>query len=176
MIVKKFSNQDINTRVEWINNPAINNSMYFELPATIEKTLIWYESNLNNNKRKDFSFFNEGDLVAMGGLTSIDKLSNHAELYVMVNPENHGQGWGKKSTQWLLFYGFNYLKLNKIYLFTDGENVSGYSLYEAIGMINEGTMRQHKFKDESLRDRRIYSILATEWQLLDYVEAFRYAT
>ena len=39
MIVKDFSAEDINTRVEWINNPAINKSMYFELPATIEKTI-----------------------------------------------------------------------------------------------------------------------------------------
>ncbi len=176
MIAKDFSAQDIDTRVEWINNPAINNSMYFELPATVEKTLKWFESNINNDNRKDFSFFNEDILVAMGGLVSIDHTSKHAELYVMVNPESHGQGWGKKSTQWLLFYGFTYLNLNKVYLFTDGENVSGYSLYESIGMTNEGTMRQHKFKNGSLEDRRIYSILATEWKTLDYIEAFKYAT
>lgn len=170
MIIKDFSAEDINTRVEWINNPAINKSMYFELPATIEKTIKWYESNIGNAKRKDISFFNESSLVAMGGLVSIDDKAHHAELYIMVNPESHGEGWGKKSTLWLLDHGFNKLKLNKIYLFTDDSNVGGYSLYEAVGMMHEGSMRQHKFKDGDFRDRVIYSMLASEWEAKGYIE------
>lgn len=174
MLVKNFSDADITTRVSWINDSSINTSMYFHLPATIEQTQKWYQSNKTKTNRKDFTFFTDNNIVAMGGLVSIDTESNHAELYIMVNPNLHGQGWGKKSTKWLLFYAFEYLKLNKVYLFTDGANVSGYHLYESIGMIYEGTMRQHKLKNKELRDRRIYSILNEEWKLIDYKEDFVY--
>lgn len=174
MRVKNFSAEDIKTRVSWINNSSINTSMYFDLPATIEQTQKWHESNKTKTNRQDFTFFKGNEIVAMGGLVSIDKQASHAELYIMVNPNLHGQGWGKKSTKWLLFYGFEYLKLNKVYLFTDGANVSGYRLYESIGMVYEGTMRQHKLKNGELKDRRIYSILSEEWELLNYAEDFKY--
>lgn len=174
MLVKIFSAEDIKTRVSWINASSINTSMYFHLPATIEQTQKWYESNKNKKNRKDFTFFTDNKIVSMGGLVSIDTDASHAELYIMVNPNLHGQGWGKKSTKWLLFYAFEYLKLNKVYLFTDSANVNGYRLYESIGMVYEGTMRQHKLKNQELRDRRIYSILKEEWSLVDYKEDFVY--
>lgn len=174
MLVKHLSDKDIQTRVSWINNSNINTSMYFDLPATIEQTQKWYESNKNKKNRQDFTFFEVDNIVAMGGLVSIDREANHAELYIMVNPDLHGQGWGKKSTKWLLFYAFEHLKLNKVYLFTDSANVSGYHLYESIGMVYEGTMRQHKIKNQELKDRRIYSILSQEWSLIDYKEDFEY--
>lgn len=174
MIVRNFSLQDISVRVNWINNPLINNTMYFELPASVEKTEHWYHTNQNSSNRKDVSFFNNEQLVAMGGLVSIDVMAHHAELYIMVDPTQHGQGWGKKATRWLLLFGFKHLNLNKIYLYTDEINAGGYSLYESVGMTYEGTMRQHKYKNGQLRDRRIYSMLAEEWEQLNSVEEFHY--
>lgn len=174
MLVKNFSAKDIHTRVFWINDSNINTSMYFDLPVTIEQTQKWYESNKTKTNRQDFTFFAGDKTIAMGGLVSINTEVNHAELYIMVNPKLHGQGWGKKATKWILFYAFEHLNLNKVYLFTDGANVSGYRLYESIGMVYEGTMRQHKLKNQELKDRRIYSILNEEWILIDYKEDFKY--
>ena len=91
MLVKNFSDADITTRVSWINDSSINTSMYFHLPATIEQTQKWYQSNKTKTNRKDFTFFTDNNIVAMGGLVSIDTESNHAELYIMVNPDLHGQ-------------------------------------------------------------------------------------
>lgn len=36
--VKKFEKEHIETRVEWINDKRINATMFFNLPATVEKT------------------------------------------------------------------------------------------------------------------------------------------
>lgn len=39
---KLFSELDIQTRVDWINDLRINQNMSFDIPATYDKTLIWY--------------------------------------------------------------------------------------------------------------------------------------
>src|SRR5690606_10376306 len=106
-----LSKTDLQTRVDWINNPKINSSMFFETPASLEKTSNWFLANLRNKNRVDFSFFDEtGDLVAMGGFTGIDFVNSHAEFYVMVNPDLQGQGFGKRVSKWMFNYAF--LKFN----------------------------------------------------------------
>jgi len=66
---KYFGEDDIYESVDWINTERINKTMFFDLPATIEKTKTWFKNNIGNTKRVDFTFFdNEKNIIAMGGL------------------------------------------------------------------------------------------------------------
>lgn len=164
IIPKRFSEKDINERVEWINNPAINKNMYFDLPASIENTERWYKGNIGNAKRIDFSFYDSyGITVAMGGFTSIDSAHNNAEFYVMVNPIMHGRGIGKQVSKWMYNYAFSILNLNKIYLYTNDDNISAYKIYEDTGFQLEGVLRDHKWKNGKYQNRRFYGLLKSEW-------------
>ena len=147
IIPRRFSKQEIQERVNWINDPKINRTMYFDLPATIENTTEWYEKNIGNTNRIDFSFFDSNEnVIAMGGFTKIDKVHNHAEFYIMVNPTLHGKGYGKEVSKWIFNYGFSILKLHKIYLYTDDDNKAAYKIYEDAGFLLEGVLREHKWK------------------------------
>lgn len=174
MKVKSFSRADIETRVNWINNPLIHSSMSFQLPATVAKTNEWFDSISIDKSRYDFSFFDNDFLVAMGGLTKINYHARHSELYIFVNPDFQNKGWGKLCSQWLLNFAFSELKLNLVYLYSDGAHSSGHSLFESLDFCHEGTLRQRKFVNGSFRDRRIYSMLSEEWILIDYKEDFEY--
>jgi len=115
IIPKRFSEKDIVTRVNWINNPSISGTMFFDLPATAERTEKWFISNIANEKRIDFTFVDQYDnTLAMGGLTDISKEHRNAEFYVMVNPDKHGNGIGKEVSKWMCNYAFSVLKFNKI--------------------------------------------------------------
>jgi len=161
---REFSFEDIPTKVNWMNNPIINNSMFFELPATISKTETWFK-NKNNNTRVDFSFLNEQqEIVGMGGFTNIDKINSNAEYYIMVNPNLHGQGFGKKISLWMFNYAFLKLNLNKIYLYTNDDNVAANKIYENSGFKLEGILREHKFKKGNFLNRRFYGLLKSEWK------------
>lgn len=162
---RRFSDEDIITRVQWINDPRINNSMFFELPASVEKTKKWFKTLQHNTGRIDFSFLNiHGDLIAMGGLTGITKEHKNAEFYIMVNPEMHGQGIGKKVSIWIYNYAFSVLDLHKLYLYTNDDNVSAYSIYEKSGFKLEGVLREHKWKNGFFQNRRFYGLLKSEWE------------
>ncbi|WP_299581800.1 GNAT family protein [uncultured Sunxiuqinia sp.] len=159
-----FASSDINDRVEWINNPKVNQTMFFELPATIEKTARWYKDK-DNRTRVDFTFADEqGAIVGMGGFTQIDRGHKHAEFYIMIAPLLHGRGLGKRIANWMYNYAFLEIKLNKIYLYTNDDNVAAYSIYEKAGFKLEGILREHKCKDGMLLNRRFYGLLRSEWE------------
>lgn len=164
IIPKKFSDKDIVNRVQWINNSRINQTMFFDLPATVENTQKWYDAIQNSKNRIDFSFYNEeGLVIAMGGFTGINFLHKNAEFYVMVNPELQGQGIGKHVSFWMYNYAFSNLNLHKIYLYTNDDNVAAYSIYEKAGFTLEGILREHKWKNGKFQNRRYYGLLISEW-------------
>ena len=168
---RPFSETDVATRVAWINDERIHLSMFFDLPATVANTLKWYESNIGNRSRADLTFAGEnGQIVAMGGFTGIDAIHSNAEFYVMVNPDLHGKGFGKSISKWLFNYAFLNYHLNKIYLYTNDDNVMAYKIYEDCSFKLEGVLRKHKFKNAEFQNRRFYGLLREEWQQLDWAE------
>lgn len=159
---------DIPIRVSWINDLRINENMSFELPATIEKTLIWYKKNLNNSSRIDLTVLEDDTIVSMGGYTTINKVNSNAEFYIMVNPEMFGLGFGSKVSMWLFNYAFVELKLNKIYLYTNENNIAAYKIYEKYGFKREGILREQKYKDGNYINRLFYGLLKSEWEILTW--------
>lgn len=171
IIPKRFCFKDIETRVEWINDIRINHTMFFDLPASVENTENWYNKNINNKSRIDFSFFdNLENLIAMGGFTSISQEHRNAEFYVMVNPTLQGRGIGNKVSIWMYNYAFSILDLHKIYLYTNDDNVAAYSIYKKAGFLLEGILREHKWKNQKFQNRRFYGLLKSEWKILPWAK------
>ena len=169
-IIRSFELTDISTRVDWINNPIINKTMFFELPATIEKTSNWYEMIKNNPNRMDITVIDVSDntLCAMGGFNIINRKNSNAEFYLMVNPHLIGKGLGIKVTIWLNNYAFHALNLHKIYLFTDISNIAGNRLYEKCGYKLEGILKEHIYKSNKFYDLRQYGLLKSEWECMPW--------
>jgi diamine N-acetyltransferase len=167
--VKRFSKNEVELRVNWVNNSKINKQMTFELPATIQKTLLWCKTLKNRDNRVDFSFFNEKGLcVGMAGLVSICNKDKNAEFYVMINPDCHRKGYGKQVSEWLFNYGFSVLNLHKIYLYTNDDNIAAYKIYESYNFKLEGILREHKSREGAFLNRRFYGLLKSEWQDLNW--------
>ena len=166
MFIRKLQESDLRDRVMWMNNSSVYPSMGITPPISLENTMNWYRSNLNNNKRMDCVFVDEkGDSLAMAGLTGIDYGCRKAELYLFVNPNRQRQGIGKKAAYLLCKYGFNVLHLNKVFLFTNASNIGAQKAYEAVGFKLEGTHRAERVADGKYEDRLYYGLLADE---LDY--------
>lgn len=168
---KRFSEEDILIRVNWINNPLVNQTMFFDLPASIDSTKKWFRVNIGNKNRIDFTFVDiHGVCIAMGGFTNITIDHRNAEFYVLVDPSKHGQGIGKYVSRWMYNYAFSVLNLNKIYLYTNDDNVAAYRIYEKLGFQLEGLLREHKWKNGKFQNRRFYGFLRSEWELTEWKE------
>lgn len=146
MIVRCLQERDLSVRVEWMNNPKVYGSMHYEVPVLLENTIKWYEKNIGNKGRADMVFEENGEVLAMGGLTGINRDVNKAELYIFVNPNLQRGGVGTKATKLLCKYGFEQLGLNKIYLETNEDNWAARRVYEKCGFQLEGVHRA-EYKD-----------------------------
>ena len=164
MIVRRLEESDLQLRVSWMNNKKVYSSMHFDIPVIMENTIKWYHNNKGNDKRVDLAFEENGEIVAFGGLTSIDRDVNKAELYIFVNPNAQKSGIGTKATMLLCHYGFEELGLNKIYLETNEDNMAARCVYEKCGFILEGTHREeYKTSDGFMLSRMYYGLLKRDF-------------
>lgn len=146
-----------------MNNPKIYSNMHFDLPVSLEKTERWFENNQKNNLRSDVCFVEKGEIVAFGGLTSIDINLKKAELYIFVNPDSHKSGYGTMATGLLCEYGFKELGLHKIYLLTNENNIAAIKVYQKCGFVLEGRHRDEYLSGKKYMDRLYFGLLKTEF-------------
>lgn len=174
MIIRPLKEEDLPCRVEWMNNPAVYSSMHYPVPVTLDKTGVWFSNVKENPKRCDMVFEDDdGNLVAMGGLTSIEGEAKKGELYIFVNPDRQKEGIGSKATRLLCQYGFEDLNLHKIYLFTNASNTGARKLYEKIGFRLEGRHRSEFINKGKFEDRMYYGLLSNEFRMNNPVYEFR---
>lgn len=166
--IRKFEKKDIPLKVEWVNNVANNTFLHYDIPIEIEKTERWYE----NNKRKSdrFDGIIEVDEIPVGliGLLCIDQKNSKAEYYILVgNTDYKGKGIAKKASIQIINYGFFELGLNRIYLYTETENKKAQRLFEAVGFIREGCLKEDILSHGKFVSRYVYSILKRDWNEID---------
>ena len=162
--IRRFERKDIPKKVEWINNPENNSFLHYDIPICVEKTEKWYDSHLGDDDRYDAVIEADGMPVGTIGLLSIDKKNSKAEYYIaMGETEYKGKGVAKSASLLILKYGFEILELNKIYLYTEAENIAAQKLFERVGFIKEGLIRQDILSRGKLADRYAYGYLREDW-------------
>ena len=75
-----------------------------------------------------------------------------------------GRGIAKEASRLILKYGFETLGLNRIYLFTEVENVVAQGLFSRVGFIKEGIIRQDVKRQGIYRDRIIFAITRKDYE------------
>ena len=165
MEIRRLSKEDLETRVAWMNNPAIYESMHFDVPVTMEKTLEWYQGNLGSNKRADFVIENDGEIVAFCGITGVDEKILKAETYLFVSPYLHHCGIGTKAKRLMIDYAFNEMGLNKLFVVTNENNAVSIALQRKYGYQLEGRFREeYVLADGTKMDRLYFGLLKKDWE------------
>ena len=162
--IRKFERIDIPKKVEWINNPENNQFLHYDIPISVEGTEKWFDSHEGETTRFDAVI--EADSVPVGtiGLLEIDRKNSKAEYYIaMGETEYKGKGVAKEASRLILSYGFEELGLNRIYLFTEVENVAAQKLFERVGFAREGVIRQDIVSHGKYVDRIAYGFLREDW-------------
>ncbi|MFP3985297.1 MAG: GNAT family N-acetyltransferase [Candidatus Bathyarchaeia archaeon] len=86
----------------------------------------------------------------------------------VLNRSFWGQGYATETVQGLLEFGFNQLKLHRIFATCDSENIASAHVLEKIGMQREGHFREHKRAKGKWRNSLLYAVLDHEWMNLKH--------
>lgn len=98
-------------------------------------------------------------------LCHIDNKSKVFELRRIV-VEEKSRGIGRETLENLIKYAFEILKLNRFWLDVYSNHTRGIKLYEDLGLVCEGVLRQSYRTDSGYVDQKIYSILSKEYKNL----------
>ena len=162
--VRKFERTDIPNKVKWVNNPENNRFLHYDIPICVEKTERWFDSHLGEDTRYDAVIEADGISVGTIGLLSIDKKYSKAEYYIAMGETAYkGKGVAKEASRLILQYAFEVLGLNRIYLFTETENVAAQRFFERVGFVREGLIRQDIVSHGKTVDRFVYGFLKEDW-------------
>lgn len=162
VILREFEETDIPKKVEWINNPANNQYLHYDLPLEIDKTVSWFR-NKDNSRRVDCVIEYNGIPVGLIGLLQIDRINKKAEYYITIGETDFKhKGIATKATKAILEYAFVDLKLHKVYLTVDAKNENAIRLYEKAGFKQEGYFVGDLFRtrDNGYIDRERYAIIS----------------
>lgn len=163
--IRKFERTDIPKKVEWINNPENNQFLHYDIPITVSGTEQWFKSHEGETTRYDAVI--EADNVPVGtiGLLDIDRKNRKAEYYIAMGETSYkGKGVAKEASKLILEYGFKKLGLNRVYLFTEADNLIAQKLFETVGFVREGRIRQDILSHGKYVDRIAYGILREDWE------------
>lgn len=159
--LREFEEKDIPLKVEWINNPENNKYLHYELPVRVDKTTEWFHKK-DNSKRLDCTIEYEGVPVGIIGLLQIDRANSKAEYYITLGDSSFKKrGIATKATKAIIKYGFQTLKLHKIYLTVDSRNEIAIKLYKKSGFRREGYFVDDLFCDKRSEfiDRERYAVI-----------------
>ncbi|WP_252503863.1 GNAT family N-acetyltransferase [Sporosarcina sp. Marseille-Q4943] len=104
-----------------------------------------------------------GEMIGAGEINIRDFSNRVGEIAYIVNPQYWGKGYATDLAKLLIAYGFNDLKLHRIFATCDPRNIGSSRVLEKVGLIKEGRMRENLLLKDGWRDSLLYSILEHEF-------------
>lgn len=129
-------------------------------------SFIEYINELNRQDRVVWAICHiEDGHIGNASLQDISVINRTAEFAILLGDKRHwGKGLGLLVGKKLLEHGFNKLNLERVYCGTAETNDGMIKLAVALGMVLEGTRRQHLYLEGSRVDVLEYGILRVEFE------------
>jgi RimJ/RimL family protein N-acetyltransferase len=103
-------------------------------------------------------------LIGFGRLALDPHQQRGATMGFALRPEAWGVGYGVEMVRLLLSVGFDDLHLHRVWGARSPLNEASARTMAAVGMVEEGTIREHVLKAGRWRDSVVHAILDREWR------------
>jgi [ribosomal protein S5]-alanine N-acetyltransferase len=104
-----------------------------------------------------------GELVGSIGM-NLNARDNNGELGYWIGVPYWGCGYCTEAAREIVRYGFEVLGLHRIHSNHFGSNSASGRVMQKVGMVREGTRREHYRKWGEYEDRVEYGLLVGEWR------------
>ena len=110
-----------------------------------------------------FSVEFEGERAGEVSLKSVRWFNRKAEIAVFILKEFRGKGLAEKALRLLINHAFNTMNFYRLEAEVVDYNPAAKTLFEKLGFVQEGVLREAKFFNGSYHDIFSYGLLAKEW-------------
>ncbi|MFH1687105.1 MAG: GNAT family protein [bacterium] len=131
---------------------------------TADESVEAYKSRTITDTQQRFAVCRKKDKTPVGIVSffGLNTLNRSAELGLLIDPDEHRQGYGSDALKVLVTYLFRYRGLNKVHAQTGGFNTATVALLEKLGFKRDAVLRDHYFWDGSFHPGYVYSLLLYE--------------
>ncbi len=164
--LSSFFETDSQVLFSWINDRALVLSSSPFHPVHQANHLEWFRAIQHQSDVVIFGIrlIDDDCLVGTCQLHSISQIHRSAELQIRIGRKDaRGRGIGKEACSLLLYYAFQDLNLNRVFLHVFETNEPAIRLYISSGFTKEGTLRNSVFIDGCWNNVVIMSILREEY-------------
>ena len=169
--------EDVPLLNRWQNDPGVRDIiMGFRGPVQAQTTAQWLETVRAGNlkDRVVFAIRYHEALAGVVQLHTIDWVHRKAILGVYVGDEaERGVGIGSAASALILDYGFNGLDLHRIWLEVIAPNEPAKRIYQRLGFVREGVLREAYLLDGRRVDIEHWGMLKPEFRSTLPAEANR---
>lgn len=168
--LRALEKSDLPAAVAWLNDPEVTENLLNDTPLSMDMEEQWYQKMLEKPAEEhilaiDMLDGQEWKHIGSTGFHHVDWKNRIGEYGIMIGDKRQwGKGFGYDATMLMLRYGFNYLNLNKVFLYAIETNTRGIRVYEKTGFVHEGRLRQDIHKNGRYLDVFIMSVLREEWK------------
>lgn len=160
---------DIPSFVTWFTDWRTSRTLAFRSPISRASEENWFEGMLASQGRSNYLFvaclLEDDRPIGNCGLHELDLENGSAMLGIAVGtPEDRGRGYGTEMLRALVGFGFDHLRLHRIWLDVYETNPGARRVYERVGFVHEGTLRQAMFREGEFVDVHRMAILLDEWR------------
>jgi len=166
--LRPLEKRDIELKVKWYNDPAVNKTLIIDEPLELEKSLEWCDRAVQDDSRRDFIIeTKDGEPIGLTGLREIDRRHGTAECFCVIGDKSFwGKGIGTQVHSVLIKWAFDELNLHKIWAVVYTNNAAVLRLVEKLGFKIEGTLRQEKYIGGKRIDLLRIGVLRNEFRPL----------
>jgi [ribosomal protein S5]-alanine N-acetyltransferase len=138
-------------------------------PYSLEQAQDWLAKRLSAVAEGKTAVFGivlkgTGRLIGAVGLGEIDADHSRAEMGFWIGVDWWGQGYATEASRAVVRYGFEQLKLNRIYAHHMTKNPASGRVLERVGLRREGLLRQAMRKFGQFEDVILYAVLREDWR------------
>ena len=169
LLLREFSPGDLDQVNEYASDPEVLKYVLWG-PHSREETLAFIGRTADARKvdpRADFDLavvLKDGERLIGGCGISVSSFeSRRAGIGYVLNRRFWGQGFATEAAEAVLGFGFDSLKMHRIFATCDAENRRSARVLEKIGMRYEGRLRDECRKKGAWRDTFMFAILEQEW-------------
>ena len=167
LTLRKITTDDLNDVYEYSKDPVLTQYLLW-YPHPDREYTAKYLSYLKKQYAKgeffDWALEYEGKMIGTCGFSSFDLENDAAEVGYVINTRFRGKGLATEGMREVLKFGFETLKLNRIYARIMTPNERSISVAERLSMRKEGRFYKAVKAKGSYNDIFIYAITKDEYE------------
>ena len=166
--LRPVEERDLPAYVANINDTEVGGPAGYRWPQSVEQARKWLARMMERTERDDGFYFavceiGDDRFIGTTWFKEINWLDGATEFAIFMDRAHIGSGWGTDVARTMVDFGFETLRLERIWLFASADNSRALRSYEKVGFVREGVVRKAVQRDGELIDGVTMAILREDW-------------